>query len=480
MQNITLNKYQNKEINNKDDTLSFRDADISNLHSDITNLNDVYNCVLSVSEVSEILKNKIENSFSSIQIRGEISGLKIATSGHMYFNLKDVKSVLSAICWKGSKLEFKLEDGLEIICSGNMTTYSGRSLYQFIVRTAKISGKGALLALFEKRRQKFIALGLFDKEKKLPIPFLPKVIGIITSIHGAVIKDILHRLSDRFPTHVIIWDTPVQGKDATIRVSEAIKGFNNLPPNFPKIDLLIIARGGGSIEDLWSFNEEEILYAIAESRIPVISAIGHETDITLSDFVADMRAPTPTAAAEFAVPVLKDLVTQSIKQSEIIKLNILNLIKIKKSTLSSIEMRFTKIVQMITNKFILLEGIKMRLKSSLKHLLEIKLHKMHMLKSTTLVDKMQSNLHMKKQLLDMIIKSINIATKNYYRLHKQKLVHSDKLLSSYSYKNVLRRGFAVIRDIEHKNIIPSADLLTNGQQIILEFFDGQKIVQIIK
>ena len=251
----------------------------------------------------------MEDRFGFVRLRGELSGVKRAASGHLYMSLKDEKSVLDAVMWRGQvgRLPFQPEDGLEVVASGKLTTYPGRSKYQIVVERMEIAGEGALLALLEKNRKKFEAEGLFGNIRRLP--FAPKVIGVVTSPTGAVIRDILHRLEDRFPTHVIVWPVLVQGQGAAEQVASAVRGFGALEPGgvLPRPDLLIVARGGGSIEDLWAFNEEPVVRAVAESPIPVISAVGHETDTTLCDFAADKRAPTPTAAAEMAVPVKREL-----------------------------------------------------------------------------------------------------------------------------------------------------------------------------
>ena len=264
-----------------------------------------------VSEISTALKRTIEGAYERVRVRGEISGFKRAASGHVYLALKDEKAVLDGVMWRGtaSGLRFKPEDGLEVICEGRLTTYAARSRYQLVIETMSPAGVGALLALLEERRKKLTAEGLFDDDRKKPLPFLPEVIGVVTSPTGAVIRDILHRLRERFPRHVLLWPVLVQGEAAAEQIAAAIQGFNQLKPGgaVPRPDLLIVARGGGSIEDLWAFNEEAVVRAAAESTIPLISAVGHETDTTLIDFAADRRAPTPSAAAEIAVPVRADL-----------------------------------------------------------------------------------------------------------------------------------------------------------------------------
>jgi len=264
---------------------------------------------LSVSELSGALKRTIENAFGQVRVRGEISGFKRHASGHCYFTLKDENACIDAVIWRTSTsgLAFRPEDGAEVIATGRLTTYPGRSKYQIVVERMELAGEGALLALLEKRRKALAAEGLFATERKRKLPFLPGVIGVVTSPTGAVIRDILHRLADRCPTRVILWPVPVQGEGASTKIAAAIRAF---PEIEPRPDLLIVARGGGSIEDLWAFNEEEVVRAAAESPIPLISAVGHETDTTLIDHAADRRAPTPTAAAEMAVPVRAELAAQ--------------------------------------------------------------------------------------------------------------------------------------------------------------------------
>jgi len=264
---------------------------------------------LTVGELAGSVKRLIEGAFGRVRVRGEISGFKRHASGHCYFTMKDEAACIDAVIWRGNAqaLAFRPEDGAEVIATGKMTTYAGRSKYQLVVDRLELAGEGALMALLERRKKALAAEGLFDAERKRPLPFLPKVVGVVTSPTGAVIRDILHRLEDRCPTHVIVWPVPVQGEGAAVRIAEAIRGF---PDVRPRPDLIIVARGGGSIEDLWPFNEEEVVRAAAASPIPLISAVGHETDTTLIDHAADRRAPTPTAAAEIAVPVRSELYAQ--------------------------------------------------------------------------------------------------------------------------------------------------------------------------
>lgn len=262
---------------------------------------------MSVSELSSRLKRMVEGEFGHVRLRGEISGWKRAASGHAYLCLKDADAVIDGVIWRGaaSLLPFSPQDGLEVVATGKLTTYPGRSKYQVVIERMELAGEGALMALFEKLKASLAAEGLFDPARKKKLPYMPRTIGVVTSPTGAVIRDILHRLEDRFPTHVIVWPVKVQGDGAAAEVAAAIRGFDAMPADGPikRPDLLIVARGGGSIEDLWAFNEEAVVRAIAACSIPLISAVGHETDTSLSDFAADLRAPTPTAAAEMAVPV---------------------------------------------------------------------------------------------------------------------------------------------------------------------------------
>ncbi|QDM18336.1 exodeoxyribonuclease VII large subunit [Tardiphaga sp. vice352] len=265
-----------------------------------------------VTELSSALKRTVEDAYGHVRVRGEISGFRGAhSSGHCYFALKDEGAKIEAVIWKGvhGKMRFKPQEGLEVIATGKLTTYPGSSKYQIVIESIEPAGVGALMALMEERKRKLSAEGLFDESRKQLLPWLPEVIGVVTSPTGAVIRDILHRLADRFPRRVLVWPVKVQGEGSAEQIAAAIHGFNALPEGgkIPRPDLLIVARGGGSLEDLWSFNEEIVVRAAAESMIPLISAVGHETDITLIDFASDKRAPTPTAAAEMAVPVRAEL-----------------------------------------------------------------------------------------------------------------------------------------------------------------------------
>lgn len=267
-----------------------------------------------VTEISGAVKRVIEGEFGRVRVRGEVGRVVLARTGHLYFDLKDANAVIAAVSWKGqvARMTIRPEEGMEVIATGRLTTFAPQSKYQLQVDNVEPAGAGALMAMLEARKKALAAEGLFDPSRKKPIPFLPQVIGVITSAQGAVIRDILHRLADRFPRRVIVWPVAVQGERCPREVVRAIQGFNALPPGgpVPRPDVLIVARGGGSIEDLWGFNDEAVVRAAAASRIPLISAVGHETDTTLIDYASDLRAPTPTAAAELAVPVRADLLAQ--------------------------------------------------------------------------------------------------------------------------------------------------------------------------
>lgn len=267
-----------------------------------------------VSDLSRQVKRMVEEGFGHVRVRGEIGACKLHSSGHLYFSLKDENAVLESVCWRGrvSSLGLKPATGMDVVCTGKLTTFAGQSKYQLVVESMSLAGEGALLKMLEDRRRKLEAEGVFGQANKMPLPFLPRVIGVVTSPTGAVIRDILHRLADRFPRHVLVWPVPVQGEGAAAKIVQAIEGFNNLEEggDVPRPDVLIVARGGGSLEDLMPFNDESVVYAVFHSQIPVISAIGHETDTTLIDYAADVRAPTPTAAAEMAVPVRDGLLLE--------------------------------------------------------------------------------------------------------------------------------------------------------------------------
>ena len=405
--------------------------------------------IMSVSQISALIQNTLTNEFSGIRIKGEISGLKLHTSGHAYFNLKDENSVINAVCWRGtaSKLQMKLEEGLEVIVYGNINTYPARSNYQIVCNDIKVAGLGALMALLEERKKKLAAEGLFDASRKKTLPYMPNVIGVITSPTGAVIKDILHRISERFGVHVLVYPVAVQGEGAAEQVAEGINFFNNIEN---KPDVLIVARGGGSIEDLWAFNEEIVVRAAANSNIPLISAVGHETDTTLIDFASDRRAPTPTAAAEMAVPVKAEIISyiMDLKKRGFSSVNrtlenLNNILKARSQALISPK-------QMLMNMAQRLDDITERLNANISFSIKNTESKLQLFKS---------------QLTPLLTNSL--------KLNSHKIENYKQLLESYNYKNVMKRGYALVK-LEGAGVIKSSKVLNAGDLINVEFYDGSR------
>ena len=408
----------------------------------------------SVSEISDSIKGTLENSFGYVKVRGEVSGLSKPASGHIYLNLKDDKAVIKAIIWRSAaaRISFVPEDGLEVICSGKLTTgysdrYPGRSDYSIIVDSITPAGEGALMALLEQRKKKLAAEGLFEEQNKKSLPKYPETIGIVTSPTGAVIKDILHRLNERFPCNVVLWPVPVQGQDAAQLISDAVDGFNNLSSkdevNIP--DLIIIARGGGSIEDLWPFNEEIVIRSVFKSNIPIVSAIGHETDTTLIDFVSDLRAPTPTAAAEISTPdkeeLLRDINEKHNRLNYSINLYLDNL----KDNFISIK-----------------DKLPVSLKLFLNNLTSYFQNISQSLNFRVLGEQLKSSKVKLISLEESLLKAKNILVE---RLQKE-LDNKSTLLESLSYKSVLKRGYSVTRS--SNKIIKSKKDLKDESELIIE------------
>lgn len=402
--------------------------------------------ILSVTDLSLSIKQCIEQVFEKVMVKGEVFDLKKASSGHIYFSLKDKTSILSAICWRGVSVATQqaLVEGLEIICTGKISTYPGRSNYQMIVESAEPAGIGALLKLLKERKEKLEKEGLFDSSRKKQIPYLPKTIGIITSPTGAVIRDIIHRISDRFPCKLIVWPVAVQGDEAFVQIEQAIQGFNNIPDEginlagnyIPRPELLIVARGGGSLEDLWCFNEENVVRVTANSKIPIISAVGHETDTTLIDYASDLRAPTPTGAAEKAVPVRTELV------------NSLNLMTLR-------------LDQAVTNLCVQYQERIVSLGRALPDL--------------------DSLVQVFEQRLDDFIERFKYSSMNVIQQKEQGIRLYSQLLESYSYKGILKRGFAFIMD--RNKIISSSEEAKKTQKITVHFLDGiinAKVMDFVK
>lgn len=427
-----------------------------------------------VSEISGAVKRVVEDAFGHVRVRAELSGWRGAhSSGHCYFTLKDDKSCINAIMWKGSfqKLQFRPEDGLEVVAVGRITTYPNRSNYQIIVEYMEPAGVGALMALLEKRKAMLAAEGLFAPERKRPLPFMPQVIGVVTSPTGAVIRDILHRLHDRFPCHVLVWPVAVQGEGAAEQVAAAIKGFNSLN-GFPRPDVLIVARGGGSIEDLWAFNEEVVARAAATSGIPLISAVGHETDTTLIDYVSDRRAPTPTAAAEMAVPVREEWRLTLLEYEQRLNRAMTRNLQQRADTLSSCARLLPRLPQLTDQAAQRLDEWSERLHTALPKLLEFKRHRLEAFRLSPRMLLAGTTRH--GQDVTRLTERLNNAYLRLLRDRERHVAEQARILESLNYERVLERGFALVRDGETNLPLTRAAVIRPGQPLTLQFRDGSR------
>ena len=451
----------------------------------------------SVSELSGAVKRTIEGAFDRVRVRGEIGRVTQAGSGHMYLSMKEENAVLDCVCWKATvnRLAHRPEQGLEMIATGRLTTYPGRSSYQLIIEHIEPAGVGALMALLEARRKALAAEGLFDEERKKPIPYLPSVIGIVTSPTGAVIRDIMHRLRDRFPRHVLLWPVVVQGDAAADQVAAAIRGFNALPEGgaIPRPDLLIVARGGGSIEDLWAFNEEIVVRAAAESAIPLISAIGHETDTTLIDFVSDRRAPTPTAAAEMAVPVRAELAGRVLEGEQRLVAASARMLERLRGEVRGLARGLPHPSRLVEQKTQDLDNRAETLRRVMALLLQERrgavrdlAHRLPQPRQTiaekrTLLAQTAAGLRHQGLLerLSLVGERLKRAGRDLDRTFdarlddpRRRVGELSKLLESYSYKGVLERGFAVVRDGSGAPLTRAA-MVPAGAALTIEFADGE-------
>ena len=403
-----------------------------------------------VSEISFEIKKFVETKFNKVRIRGEIFGAKRADSGHWYLSLKDDNAVISAVCWKGVAAQFpvKPEDGLEIIATGKVTTFAGKSSYQLVIEQMEVAGSGALLKLLEERKKKFSDLGYFDAVNKKPLPFLPKTIGVVTSASGAVIRDIIHRIKDRFPCHILLWATPVQGEGSADKIAKAINGLNSLPHgSIPRPDVIIVARGGGSLEDLWSFNEEVVIQAVYDSQIPIISAVGHETDTMLIDYVADVRAPTPTGAAEIAVPVKSELTTQINNLDNRLRNGVLRFMSEKKNRIHDLSRGIPNLEQILLENTQKLDDRIERLNSSFKYYISTKNQKLEL-----------------TQLKPYLIS--HLFDKNTDEVNNLSI-----RLNSVSVESVLKRGFAWVKN-EKQHTIYNIEQANKAKSFEIKFIDG--------
>ena len=408
-----------------------------------------------VTEISTSIKETLEDNFGYVKVRGEVSGLSKPASGHVYLNLKDENAIIKAIAWRSTvaKLSFMPDEGLEVICSGRLTTgysdrYPGRSDYSIIIDSIVPAGEGALMALLEQRKKKLMSEGIFDQDHKKPLPLYPETIGIITSPTGAVIKDIIHRLEDRFPCDVILWPVPVQGDDAAHLIADALGGFNNsLKDSEIKVpDLIIVARGGGSIEDLWAFNEEIVVRAVFASEIPVLSAVGHETDTTLIDFVSDLRAPTPTAAAELCTPNNDEL--------------LINLKDLQKDLRDSINSN-------LENKLSSFKNLSDKLPVSLKLFIKSLLSEFKEITQSLNYRILEEQVNNFQQKLISKFDKLNSSTNLFVENMRNQINYNEKLLESMSYKSVLNRGYSVTKNLKNK-VIKSKKDIDHDTGIIIE------------
>lgn len=431
----------------------------------------------SVSELSAALKRTVEDAYGYVRVRGEVSGFKgPSPSGHVYFRLKDDRAVLEAVIWKGvyGRMRVKPEEGLDVVASGKLTTYPGSSKYQIVIDALEPAGVGALMKLLEERKQKLAAEGLFAEARKQLLPFLPRVIGVITSPTGAVIRDILHRLQDRFPRRVLVWPVRVQGETSAAEVAAAIKGFNALPEKgpLPRPDLIIVARGGGSLEDLWSFNEEIVVRAAAGSMIPLISAVGHETDVTLIDFASDKRAPTPTAAAELAVPVRADLMAKiSALASRQIRAWLRGM-GVRRTELRSATRALPALNELLSEPRQRLDACADRLPRALRANAQLHHNQLTRVAARLAPRLLRQRLVRGNEIIlafdQRRVRALRIALDR----RAQRLRSTGELLSAYSYRGVLGRGFTLVRDSKGRTLRAAA-AVSAGMRLDIEFADGR-------
>ena len=426
----------------------------------------------SVTEIAHALKRTLEDSFGHVRVRGEISGFRGPhSSGHCYFSIKDEGAKIDAVIWRGSfgRLRSKLQEGLEVIVTGKITSYPQKSAYQIVIDNIEPAGIGALMALLEERKRKLAAEGLFDAERKKPIPYLPKLIGVITSPTGAVIRDILHRLNERFPREVLVWPVRVQGESCASEVAAAIAGFNAMAR---KPDLLIVARGGGSLEDLWGFNEEIVVRAVAASAIPLISAVGHETDTTLIDFVSDLRAPTPTAAAEKAVPVRIDLLAEVAAKGARLQGGLQRGMSDRRTRVKSAARalpRPDELLGLARQRFDSASG---RLVQALKANTRDHGARLNRVAPRLSLAPLRAVISGERRSLETTGQRTSRALVRIVEFQRQRFDSVSKLIDSLSYRSVLQRGFALVKTDKGK-MIHAAAAVKQWQALTIEFADGE-------
>ncbi|WP_425988201.1 exodeoxyribonuclease VII large subunit [Afipia sp. DC4300-2b1] len=430
-----------------------------------------------VSELSSALKRTVEDAYGHVRVRGEISGFRGPhSSGHCYFALKDDSAKIEAVIWKGvhGRMRFKPQEGLEVIATGKLTTFPGSSKYQIVIEAIEPAGVGALMALMEERKKKLAAEGLFDEARKQLLPWLPEVIGVVTSPTGAVIRDILHRLEDRFPRRVLVWPVRVQGEGSAEQIAAAIRGFNALEEGgrIPRPDLLIVARGGGSLEDLWSFNEESVVRAAAESMIPLISAVGHETDVTLIDFAADKRAPTPTAAAEMAVPVRAELFVEVSSLERRAMLCWQRGQEHRRSELRAAARALPKATDLLNIPRQRLDRASAQLPRALRANAHVYERRLSAIGGRLTVTALRAQIDRGKEKVARLATSARRCADLHIQQRETRLKYVAQLLNALSYKGVLDRGFALVRD-EHGQPLHAAAHVGSGQHLTIEFADGR-------
>lgn len=430
---------------------------------------------MSVSDLAQSLKMTLEQTYGHVRIRGELQGIKVVGSGHMYGDIKDVDANINIVCWRGnlSRLSVKPEDGMDVVVTGRVSSYPKSSRYQIIIEAMELAGEGALLKMLEERRKKLAAEGLFNAELKKQLPFLPNVIGVVSSPTGAVIRDIMHRLKDRFPRHVLLWPVNVQGTGSAEQIAAAINGFNNFDgTDLPRPDLLIVARGGGSLEDLMAFNEEIVVRAVANCAIPVISAVGHETDTTLIDYAADIRAPTPTAAAEMAVPMRLNLMAQVQDNHERMISATGRLIDHCRNILATQIARLGSPYHLLESKAQILDGMGEKLLSHLKSNLHIKRYALQ--EKTSKIISPKHLVEQKKQRLETLEHQMTRILPQTLEGKKTALENLGRMLNSLSHKGVLSRGYTLVFD-ENNQLIRDPHTIKEGQNMVIEFANEQKI-----
>jgi exodeoxyribonuclease VII large subunit len=436
-----------------------------------------------VTELSFAIKRAIEDGFSYVRVRGELGRIARPASGHVYLDLKDEKSVLSGIIWRGqaAKLKVQPEEGMEVIATGRLTTYPGQSRYQIIIDSIEPAGAGALLAQLEKLKKKLAGEGLFDEERKKPIPFMPRVVGIVTSPTGAVIRDMLHGFSERFPVRVIVWPVRVQGETSGAEVATAIRGFNALGEagEMLRPDVLIVGRGGGSLEDLWGFNEEQVARAVAESEIPLISAVGHETDWTVIDLVADARAPTPTKAAEWAVPVYADLLERLGENRHRLGIAQRRSLDQRRIALKAASRGLPKLSDLLALPRQRFDSASGRLPRAL--LAGTRVHATRLTRASARLrpgmlaqQKQQARVTLNRN-AERSLRALKLIVDTRRRTFDGRA----KLLSTLGHHSVLARGFVLVRDGDGQ-MVRTAKSISSGDALEMEFVDGRVATTAVK